>query len=353
MITKKTIRATRWRKMRAGWRDTRLLLTQFRWPLLAFCLAILGGGELYFRLARAAQEPLDSPVESMYHVLGLTFLQPSAAFPHAWYLEAFYFVMPLIGIGILAQGVADFGVLFFNRRERGKEWEMAVATTFNKHVILAGLGHLGYRVVCNLHMMNQEVVVIELDPASDLAVSVKQMGVPVLPMDGTREATLEASGVRRARAVVLCTQNDSLNLQMALKARSMNPEIQIVLRIFDDDFAQSLEEQFGFRAMSATGMAAPAFAAAAAGVDMTRPITVEGRSLSLARLTVLTESNLVGLSVGRLEEQYDLSVVLVRRDEQPDLHPSAERLLTAGEVVAVLGGPSQISALIRDNNSVA
>ena len=30
--------------------------------------------------------------------------------------------------------------------------------------------------------------------------------------------------------------------------------------------------------MSATGMAAPAFASATAGVDITRPITVEGES---------------------------------------------------------------------------
>ncbi len=75
-----------------------------------------------------------------------------------------------------------------------------------------------------------------------------------------------------------------MNLQIALKARSLNPDIEVVIRIFDEDFAHSLQEQFGFTALSATEMAAPVFAAAAAGADVTNPISIEGQQLSLARL---------------------------------------------------------------------
>ena len=139
----------RWRTVHASWRDSWVLLREFRWPLAAFLLAIFGGGTLYFLLARTSGE-LETPqniAESVYLVLALVFLQPINEFPQTWYLEFFYFLMPLVGIGILAQGVADFGVLFFNRRARTKEWEMAVASTFTNHIILIGLGHLGFRVV--------------------------------------------------------------------------------------------------------------------------------------------------------------------------------------------------------------
>lgn len=342
-------RRRRFRKWRANWRDTLLLLRQFRWPLLLFCLVLLGGGISYFLLARMAQEPVSNLPEAIYLVLGLTFLQPLGGFPAAWYLELYYFVMPIIGIGILAQGVADFGVSFFNRRSRTKEWETAVASTYTAHVILIGLGHLGYRVVQKLHRMDQDIVVIELNPAADLVESVRKLDIPVLQDDGTRQAALEAAGVRQARAIILCTQNDSLNLQMAVKARSLNPGIQVVVRIFDDDFAQALQEQFGFTALSATGMAAPAFAAAAAGVDMTRPITVEGQSLSLARMTVGPGSLISGASVGQVEKRYEVSIVLLRRQGEPDLHPVAERCLAPGDVLAVLGGPPEINALVQDN----
>jgi voltage-gated potassium channel len=161
-----------WRRLYASVRDTWLLFRQFQWPLVAFMGAIVGGGLLYGSLASWAGEPINSTSEAIYHILGLTFLQPIEEFPQAWYLQSFYFIMPIIGIGILAQGVADFGVLFFNRRERGKDWAMAVASTFNKHAVLVGLGHLGFRVSQKLHGLGQDVVVIEINPQADLVASI-------------------------------------------------------------------------------------------------------------------------------------------------------------------------------------
>jgi Trk K+ transport system NAD-binding subunit len=346
-------RGIRWRNLRASLRDTWLLFREFRWPLLAFCAATGGGGILYYDLSHRAGEPIGNPIEAIYHILGMTFLQPVAEFPRAWYLELFYFLMPIIGIGILAQGVAEFGVSLFNRRTRSKEWEMAVASTYSNHLILVGLGHLGFRVVQNLHQMEQDIVVIEKNPKAELVSAVRGWGIPVLEDDASRQAILETAGVPKARAILLCTQNDSLNLQVALKARSLNKQIHIVVRIFDDEFAQALHDQFGFTAMSATGMAAPAFAAAAAGVEITRPIVVEGQALSLARLNITPLSLLAGLTIGQLEIRYDVSVVLLRRKDDPDIHPAAERSLEAGDVLAVLGGPAEISALLNDNSSKA
>lgn len=338
------------RNLFASTRDTWLLFRQFQWPLVVFMGAIVGGGLLYDTLAKIAGEPINTTSESIYHILGLTFLQPIEAFPQAWFLQSFYFIMPIIGIGILAQGVADFGVLFFNRRERGKEWQMAVASTFNQHVVLIGLGHLGFRVAQSLHSLGQDVVVIEINPKADLVASVQDLGIPTLADDGKREAALQAAGVEKAQAIILCTQNDSLNLQIALKARSLNPNIRVVLRIFDDDFATALHDQFGFTAMSATGRAAPAFASSAAGVDMTRPITVEGQELSLASMVIGPNSPMVGTTVGEIEGNYEVSVVLLRgRGEEADYHPADTRQIQANDTLAVLGGSNQISILAQRN----
>ncbi|MHB0874887.1 MAG: potassium channel family protein [Anaerolineae bacterium] len=342
-------RAGAWRWLRATGRDTVILFREFRLPLLLFALAIVGGGLLFDALARRAAEPLAGPVEAIYTVLALTFLQSGGAFPRAWYLQTFYFVMPVVGIGILARGLADFGAMFFNRRARSKEWEAAVASTFGDHVVLVGLGHLGYRVTRKLHDMEQDVVVIEVSPEADLAAAVRALGIPVLQDDGTREAALRAAGVERARALLLCTQNDSLNLQIAVKARSLNPRIQVIVRIFDDDFAQALEQQFGFMALSTSGMAASAFAAAAAGVDVTRPITVDGQALSLARLEVASRSALAGRTVHDVEEEFRLSVVLLQKNGNAEVHPAGDRCLVAGETVAVLGSPKQIDRLVCRN----
>jgi Trk K+ transport system NAD-binding subunit len=140
-----------------------------------------------------------------------------------------------------------------------------------------------------------------------------------------------------------------MNLQIALKARSLNPDIQVVIRIFDEDFARSLREQFGFIALSATEMAAPVFAAAAAGADVTNPISIEGQQLSLARLTVHPSSILADKTIGYVEDNYHLNIILLRHDHQSEMHPTDTRPLHAGDTLAVLGGPEELSRLMQDN----
>jgi Trk K+ transport system NAD-binding subunit len=70
---------------------------------------------------------------------------------------------------------------------------MALASTFNDHMILVGCGHLGYRVVIILHEMYKDVVVIDSDPRADLIEIVRALGIPVIQDDATREVILEAS----------------------------------------------------------------------------------------------------------------------------------------------------------------
>ncbi len=336
--------------MRASLRDSWLLLREFQWPLILFAGAILGGGAAYQRLAILAGESVGGLSASAYHVLTLVFLGPVEAFPDTWYLQIFFFMMPILGIGILAQGVADFGVLFFNRRARSKEWEMAVASTFQDHIVLVGLGHLGFRVAHHLHSLGQDVVAIDLQPKADLMRSVQDVGIPVLEDDSTREEALRAAGVDKARAIILCTQQDALNLQVSMKARTLNPDIRVVVRIFDDDFAHALKDQFGFQAISTSATASPIFAATAAGVDMTRPITVEGQALSLASLTVAAQSHLAEQTVAQIEQNYGVSVVLLRRaNENPIYHPGPEQKINNGDILAVLGGATEISALADQN----
>jgi Trk K+ transport system NAD-binding subunit len=335
------------RRLRAAWRDSLLLFRQFRAAVLLFAVVLVVGGIAYHQLSALAGEPVPSPAEAIYRVLSMMFLQAGGTFPSVWYLQVFYFVLPVLGIGIAAQGLAEFGVMFFNRRARSREWEMAIASTFDRHIILVGLGHLGYRVVHYLHRMGEEVVVMDINPAPELSEALRSLGIPVLEGDGRQESALLAANVLKAKAIQLTTQKDVANLQMAFKARSMNPAIQVVLRIFDDDFAMELNRQFGFRAMSATGMAAPVFAAAAAGVEMTGPLTVEGESISMARVRVGPGSALIGHTVTEVEENCRLSVVVLVRGSTRDVHPAGDLLLQEGDVLAVLGGPHQLNLFVQ------
>jgi len=339
------------RGWKATWRDTLILLNEFRTPLLIFTVAVIGGGLLYYAIANGVgeKELVHSPTEAVFIILTAAFLQPSGEFPRHYALQLFHFLMPVIGIIILAQGLADFGSLLFNRRARSKEWEMAVASTMKDHIVLVGLGHLGYRVAQHLNEMGKNIVAIELQADTHTVVAARGMGITVIEEDARNATALEGANIRSAQTIILASQNDAMNLQIALKARSLNPKIQVVIRIFDEDFAHALHDQFGFVAMSATEMAAPVFAAAAAGADVTNPISIEGQQLSLARLTIAPTSTLAHKTVGFVEDNYHLNVILLRHDHSSEMHPSDSVQLNTGDTLAVLGGPVELSKLMQDS----
>lgn len=341
---------SRRRILRASWRDTLLLLSEFRTALLVFVFAVLGGGVLYYIVSERVGEPLRNVTEGIYVVLTLAFFQPPGDFPESPYLETFFFVMPLIGMGALALGLADFGYLFFNRRARSKEWEMAIASTLDNHHILVGLGHLGFHVVQHLNgAMNQPMAVIEQNPSADLINAVQEMDIPIIADDARRESVLEAAGVRRASSIILCIQDDAVNLKIALKARNLNPDIRVIIRIFDDDFAHALTDRFGFIALSGTGLAAPAFAASATHSEITAPVSIEGESLSLARITISAGCLLEGKTVGYIEDGYLVSIILVRHDGNSDFHPKDSHPVKTNDMLAVLGRPDRLHQLIHDS----
>ena len=147
---------------RSDLRDTLVLFGQFRGALITFSLAVIGGGWLYFSLARRAGEARPSSIaEAIFLVLSMIFLQANADFPNVWPLQIFFFLMPVLGLGILSRGAADFGVLLFNRRARGEAWQVAVAATYSNHIVIVGLDHLGFRIARALHDLGESFIAID------------------------------------------------------------------------------------------------------------------------------------------------------------------------------------------------
>ena len=150
------------RNLRAAWHDTRALVREFRRSILMFLVAVLAGGYLYGELVAAAGHPPMPYVELPYVMLALMLLNQPTDMPPEPYLMAFWYLMPLVGAYIIGRGAVDFVRLFFNRQERRRAWEEAVASTYSNHVIVVGVGHVGLRVARSLVQMGFEVVAIEI-----------------------------------------------------------------------------------------------------------------------------------------------------------------------------------------------
>jgi hypothetical protein len=130
------------RYLRALWRDTRVLVHQFRTPLLAF-LVLLGVGTLALRCFYTNPESGQRLgwTESLYSVFTLVFLQPVLPFPRAPGLQLLFILTPLVGLALVADGIVHFGMALFDRRERKEAWQVAIASTYH-NLVFASLESL-------------------------------------------------------------------------------------------------------------------------------------------------------------------------------------------------------------------
>ncbi len=339
------------RRLRAGLRDTWVLIREFRQPLILFLAALLVGAVSFRALWNASHPDRIRLVEALYDVLAMTFFQPTLEFPQQWYLDLYFFLMPALGLFFLARGAADFVTLLFNRSSRLAQWEEAVTSVLKDHIIVAGLGHLGLRVVRELVSLDEDIVVIEQRADSPRFNEVRALGIPIIVGDARDLTVLERAGLDRASAIIVCTNDDLANLQIASRIREHNKHIRMVMRMFDDEFARSMADRFDISAvMSASMLAAPAFAGAATRVEVVQTFRVQDRVLAMGRVEVQAASKLDGARIDAVEGALDLSVVLHQSGDLVDVRPLPEIVLQAGDVIAVVAALPAIKKLASEWN---
>jgi voltage-gated potassium channel len=116
----------------------------------------------------------------------------------------------------------------------------------------------------------------------------------------------------------------------------MHPDIKIVLRMFDDTLASKVERGFGIHtAFSTSGIAAPAFAAAATRAHIDYSFYVGGTLLHVSQINVDAASPLVGLTMEDAERRYNLTVVLHQSGDELHLHPKYSEKIQVNDMLVV------------------
>jgi FlaA1/EpsC-like NDP-sugar epimerase len=125
------------------------------------------------------------------------------------------------------------------------------------HVVVCGLGRIGYHLVRTLRDEAYPVLVIEKDADNRFLPAIRESGVPVIIADATLGNTLVDAAVDRASAVASVMQNDLVNLEVGLNARALHPKLRVVLRVFDRETAEELKRRLNIHyAISTSAIAA-------------------------------------------------------------------------------------------------
>jgi hypothetical protein len=258
------------RRFRIGVRYAFSLLREFRWSLLALGGVLILGTALYATApASAFSEPPPSRLGWPLLVAWMNLFGEPLVVPRVWYLSAVVALFPLVGIVLIGEGIVRLGILMFSRRLGEKEWMTVMASTFRDHIIVCGLGHLGFRLLGQLRARDQDLVVIERDPACAFLGRARDDGAAVLVRDMRDDQALRDAGIEHARVIVVASNDDLANIEVALDARRMNPQIRILLRLFDQRIADKFKD---------LGIIDEAFSSAALAAPVVADMVLKGRA---------------------------------------------------------------------------
>ncbi len=343
------------RAIRAQLRDAVVLFHESRSALLLFITLVLGGALLLYLFYTDPQTGQRIHfAEALYGAFGLLFFQGSLEFPDQGFIQILYFIIPILGLVVVADGIIRFGIALTNKQERGQKWQIAMASTYSGHVIICGTGKVGYRVALELLKFEREIVAIESDPDSRFLEKITALGIPVIIADARRSENLHKAGIERADAVIPCTDNELTNLDIALDAREINPEVKIVLRMFDPELAQRVEKGFGIHtAFSVSALAAPTIAAASMRVNVRSSFYVGEQLLNISEIIIQPGSKVEGWSIEQLEQSLDLSIISYIEQGVTRLHPEPERILQPGSQVLALASLETLQKLDALNHASA
>lgn len=349
----------------------RTLIAEGRGDLLA---GVRWAGALrrWLRTARRTLLEVDLSVKIITPILFVTLLASTLIFRHGFdssWADGFYQTVAIVATGTELHGedrpawakvflsvlklagaalVAGFTAILTNyliRARLGGVLEVRRVPD-GGHIVVCGLGNVGYRCVVELLAIDERVVAIDRTHDNPFVATTRRQGVPTFIGDATLMEVLQQARADTAKAVIAATSSELANLEIALLVRELNPTQRVVVRLADSQFADAMREAANIRyAASIPALAAPAFAAALFGDRVQTLITAAGHTLVIVDLLVQEDDPcLNGQSLRAAVVDYRFLPVAVN-----GLDPSAtpDRRLKAGDRLTAVAELPDLQRLLR------
>ncbi|MGB0561400.1 MAG: potassium channel family protein [Spirulinaceae cyanobacterium] len=248
-----------------------------------------------------------------------------------WWLELF-------ALGLTVTGTAFVGILYALLTE-------ALLTSqfkFNRqrpqvppqgHTVIVGLGRVGQRIGQLLQEFRQAIVGITLRTDLDETV------LPTMPLVmGNLNTALSDANVATAHSVIVATDDEMLNLEVALTTRSLNPGVRLAIRTVGQRLSNHLTQLFPQDQVLCTyAVMAEAFAGAAFGEQILSLFRVHNQTVLVTEYEIEAIDTLHDQLLSELSEGYHILPLLHQRPQKPpQLLPSADQRVKVGDRLVVL-----------------
>jgi Trk K+ transport system NAD-binding subunit len=321
----------RWRPIRRTSRHRSPERTRSLVAVSALALAVLLVGTIAVFALALDLGPVDATYKALTNAFGDVGLDRSPQ----W--------LKVFGVSVMVGGAVLIGVVLAHltavlTASRLEQQAGRRARRMRGHVVIAGLGVLGYRVDRLLDELGLDTVIIEQTNTSRFR-EAAAFHTPVLSGDARLSENLERAGIREASCIVACTDNDLVNVSASVQALQLNPSIRTIARIFDDDLADRLST-FGIDvALSMSSASASAFVGAATDERAVRRLQLDELSLIAFRYEV--ERRVDADEVTGWREQ-GLRILAVQPRDEPPQPPTAALTGLDPATVMIVAGPAPV-----------
>jgi Trk K+ transport system NAD-binding subunit len=201
------------------------------------------------------------------------------------------------------------------------------------HIVIVGLGRVGREVANLLLEMKQAIVGISLNSDFDPTI------LPKMPLvTGSIEESLKNVNLDKAKSVAIVTDDEILNLEVALTTRKINPQSYLVIRTTGDTFSQQLSQILPQSQILGTyAVAAEAFTGAAFGENIIYLFRWGQKTILVTEYEIEAGDTLNGSSIGDIAYGYRVVPILHQRErEASKLMPEDYLNLRIGDRIVVL-----------------
>jgi Trk K+ transport system NAD-binding subunit len=345
-----TLTQVRWANwLKRNWRVLWRTLSEVDLPVkvsTATLVGVLIASTLVYWLG-GFLEPGKGISDSFYRTVSVIATGSDMREPQLPWQKVFVSVLRIVGAALTAVFTAIITNYFLRARLGGALEVRRIPDA--GHIVVCGLGNVGYRVVERLLEYEERVVVIEQQRDSRFLATARRLGVPVIVGDATVTQVLRQAHAATARAVVASTDNDLVNLEIGLLARELNPRQRVVVRLFDPNLAQTLRDAANIRlALSIPTLAAPAFVAALFGDRVPTIFLVCGHLLAVEEIAVQSEdSMLIGQAVRAVAIDYNLLPVGLTGANGFSTSQPSDQMLRAGDRLTIIADLPALERLMR------
>ncbi|MBK8727572.1 MAG: potassium channel protein [Holophagaceae bacterium] len=325
-------------------------MNRLRHALSLMALVVVAGGVGYHLLARLGW--LDAFYMAITTLFTVGFRELGQVNDGTKLFTMFYLVA---GLGVATYAASNLTALIVEGDLQGylKERRMEKRLeTYQDHIIVCGLGKMGFQAAWELQQAGVQFVIIEQDTGKGRNPRfAKDIIIHGNAMD---EFVLQRAGILRAKGLITALTTDADNVLVTLTAKQLRPDLPVVARSAKLGTEKQLKAAGADHIVSPYEIGGRRMAALLLRPDMMNFFDVvlqeDQFELGMERIRISPNSILAGqtLREARLRDHTGALVVGIQRDGQKlKFNPQGHETFLAGDEILAMGPSSALDAFIK------